>query len=79
MTQDEIYLVAGMAGAAVLIVVIDLIVSLVRHRRLARARLLKSRLELTPKDEKAVAAKSEWIRRRLTAIENASNGTPRGE
>jgi len=79
LTQNEIFLVAGMASAAVLIVVVDLVLALLRHRRLSRLRSYGSRLDRTPKDEVAVAAKSEWIRRRLTAIQNASNSTPRSD
>ena len=75
MTQNDILLVAGMAGAAILIVVADLLLSLLRHRRLSRVRSYSSRLDRTPSDEAAVAAKSEWIRRRLTAIQNASSST----
>ncbi len=79
MTQNDIFLVAGLAGTAVLIVLVDLVVSLVRRRRLSRTRPYKSRLESDPSDEAAIAAKSEWIHRRLTAIQNASNTTQRSE
>ncbi|MCL4532338.1 MAG: hypothetical protein M1582_03990 [Actinobacteria bacterium] len=79
MTQNDILLVAGMAGAAVLIVLIDLVLSLIRHRRRSRMRSDNSRLDRAPSDEAAIAAKSEWIHRRLTAIQNASNGTQRDE
>ncbi len=79
MTQNDIFLVAGMAGAAVLIVLVDLVLSLVRHRRRSRVRSDNSRIDSAPPDEAAIAAKSEWIHRRLTAIQNASNGPQRGD
>jgi hypothetical protein len=71
LTQDEITLVAGLAGAAIVLTLLDLLLSLIRHRRLARVRSYSTRLDPAPQDETAAVVKSEWIRRRLSAIQNA--------
>ena len=76
MTQTEILMVAGMAGLAVTITLVDLVLSFVRHRRSTRVHFYSTRIERSVQDEAAAAARSEWIRRRLSAIQSASNDVP---
>ncbi len=76
MTQTEIFMVAGLAGLAVTITLVDLVLSFVRHRRSARVRVFSTRIQRSVQDEAAAAARSEWIRRRLSAIQSASHDVP---
>lgn len=76
MTQDDILLVCGLAGLAVVITLFDLLLSFVRHRRSARVRAFKDRLQVAVKEETDVAPRTDWINRRLTAIEKASSDAP---
>jgi hypothetical protein len=82
LTQGEIYLVAGMAGVAVLITVADLVLSLMRHRSLARSNTVGDPVDRGRLDRGAVAvapsappAGNEWVIRRLTAIQNSGKST----
>ncbi len=71
MTPDEIVLVGALAGLALAITLVDLLLSAVRHRRTVRGRSLQ-RLGSSENDEAIAAARSRRIMRRLSAIEDAS-------
>lgn len=76
MTQDDILLVCGLAGLAVAVTLIDLLLSAIRHRRTVRVRAYSARLQVASKVEEDAAPRTDWINRRLTAIEKASNDSP---
>lgn len=73
MTQNDLLLAAGSAGLALAITLVDLVLSVIRHRRASRIRSLNSRLDRSPGDEAADIARREWIRRRIAAIESDTN------
>lgn len=71
MTQQEIQLVAALAGLALAITLGDLILSLIRHRlRVSRARRLQTEKGDPMVDDSAAAG--EAMVRRLLAMEAAS-------
>lgn len=72
-TEQDIFLVAGLASAAIVITLADLLFSWWRHRRrLARA-LISGEAGPKSPEEAAAVARREAIRRRLAAIQAASS------
>lgn len=72
MTEQEILLVAGLAGLALSLTLVDLLLSLVRHLRgRSAARASGQGAGIVPGEEVGVAAGGRTITRRLAAIEAA--------
>lgn len=71
MTEDEILLVASLAGLAVVITLADLLLSLARHRRRSAAGASRPPSS-APIGREAAAARGEALTRRLAAIEAAT-------
>ncbi len=72
MTEQEILLVVGLASLAVGITLLDLLLSMVRHRRAALSRSSSPGVT-SPAVDEAEVARRESVRRRLAAIESASD------
>jgi hypothetical protein len=71
--EESVLLVAAMAGLAVGITVLDLLFSLLRHRRMARARSSSVRPDASLQTSTAEADRRVWIKSRLAAIQQAGN------
>ncbi|MHB0868764.1 MAG: hypothetical protein ACYC66_13170 [Chloroflexota bacterium] len=71
MTEDEILLVASLAGLAAVITLADLLLSLMRYRRRAAAGASRAPSS-TPPGREAAATRGEALTRRLAAIEAAT-------